>query len=758
MTGNSSDSVEQDPVRESGDNLQPDDYQQYVDFFENAVIPMHWVGPDGTVLNANTAELDALGYDREEYVGLHIEDFHADQDVIDDILERLSSGEELRDYEARMVRKDGSIRHVLINSSVNWNDGEFVNTRCVTRDITERKEYKRELERQNDRLEEIYGRISDAFFALDEEWQFAHLNDQAHEVINPDGHELEGKNIWDAFPAATEREFKPKYEQAMYDQETVTFEEYYPDPLDAWFEVRAYPSETGLSVYFRDITERKKREQELVQYGTIIETIDDGVYIVDEENRFVMVNDAYVELFGYDREELLGAPASLIGGEDVAEEARHLEERMRRGTAEEPTIEAELPTVNGDRISVEAKFSLLSGAADQEYRIGVVRDISERKAHEQRIADREQTLRSVYEITADGDAAVSEQIEALLEVVRNYLGTDYATFSHIQSDRYEFERVSVASGIDLQAGHTTDRIEFPICEQVFETGEPLVINDVAAEAPELVDPEWGIACYLGAPAVVDGTPYGTFCFYDVEPRAEEFSEWDQTFVELLSDWVGSRLTRQQTTEQLQQQNEQLEEFASIVSHDLRNPLNVAEGRLELAQGECESEHLEEIEKAHTRMDALIEDLLTLAREGDEVTEYTRIDLSTLIDNCWATVETGNATLATNIDRTVLADQSRLKQIFENLIRNAVEHGQDDVTVTVGGLENGFYIEDDGPGIPQERRDDVFEAGYSTSKEGTGFGLSIVKQVVGAHGWNVGVTAGSNGGARFEFTGVEFSAD
>lgn len=122
---------------------------------------------------------------------------------------------------------------------------------------------RKKLERQNDRLEEIYGRISDAFFALNEEWQFTHLNDQAHEVINPDGRELEGKNVWEEFPVATERKFKPKYEQAMYDQETVSFEECYPEPLDAWFEVRAYPSETGLSVYFRDITERKEHERQL---------------------------------------------------------------------------------------------------------------------------------------------------------------------------------------------------------------------------------------------------------------------------------------------------------------------------------------------------------------------------------------------------------------------------------------------------------------------------------------------------------------
>ena len=109
-----------------------------------------------------------------------------------------------------------------------------------------------------------------------------------------------------------------------------------------------------------------------------------------------------------------------------------------------------------------------------------------------------------------------------------------------------------------------------------------------------------------------------------------------------------------------------------------------------------------------------------------MTEFTAVDLSALIDNCWAAVETNGATLVTDTDRTVQADRSRLKQLFENLIRNAVEHGGDDVTVTIGAFENGFYIADDGPGIPQAKRDDIFEVGFSTNTGGTGFGLSIVK--------------------------------
>ena len=110
------------------------------DFFENAAVPLHWVGPDGVILRANQAELDLLGYAREEYVGRNIVEFHADAEVIADILRRLSAGETLRDHPARLRCKDGSIRHVLVNSNVCFEDDKFVHTRCFTSDITERKQ------------------------------------------------------------------------------------------------------------------------------------------------------------------------------------------------------------------------------------------------------------------------------------------------------------------------------------------------------------------------------------------------------------------------------------------------------------------------------------------------------------------------------------------------------------------------------------------------------------------------------------------
>lgn len=216
----------------------------------------------------------------------------------------------------------------------------------------------------------------------------------------------------------------------------------------------------------------------------------------------------------------------------------------------------------------------------------------------------------------------------------------------------------------------------------------------------------------------------------------------------------SRLRRQE----IQQERDRLDEFAGIVSHDLRNPLTVASTRLTLAQDECESEHLDGVAQSVDRMEELIDDLLTLARDGQTAQETESLELDRIVRRCWATVETGAATCEVTVDQAITADESRLRQLLENLIRNAIEHGGEDVTVRVCELSDGFYIEDTGTGIPEEIRDSVFETGYSTTHEGTGFGLSIVEEIADAHGWEITATAAADGGARFEITGVEIASE
>lgn len=239
----------------------------------------------------------------------------------------------------------------------------------------------------------------------------------------------------------------------------------------------------------------------------------------------------------------------------------------------------------------------------------------------------------------------------------------------------------------------------------------------------------------------------------VSAKTMEVNRGDEERIEGIAAYVD--LTEQKRREaELVRQNDRLDAFTSVVSHDLRNPLNVATGRLELAKDECDSEHLTEVERSLQRMESLIEDLLELARHGEAGGEREPVEVAAVIERCWANVETSGGSLETDLSKTVLADKSRFKQLFENLFRNAIEHGGDSVTVRMGELSDGLYVEDNGPGIPEADRSDVFTPGYSSHDEGTGFGLSIVKEIVEAHGWEITITEGSEGGARFEITGVE----
>jgi signal transduction histidine kinase len=209
--------------------------------------------------------------------------------------------------------------------------------------------------------------------------------------------------------------------------------------------------------------------------------------------------------------------------------------------------------------------------------------------------------------------------------------------------------------------------------------------------------------------------------------------------------------------ELERQNGQLDQFASVVSHDLRNPLSVAQGFTDLAVDNEDFDHLDRVNNAHDRMEQIIDDLLTLSREGQTVAETEPVVLSRAAEGAWDHVETADVTLEETEDAVISADPKRLLRLLENCFRNAVEHA-DPTTIRIGQLEDetGFFVEDDGCGIPEEQRDNVLEHGYTTNEDGTGLGLSIVDSIASAHGWETAVTESPSGGARFEFTDVVLS--
>jgi len=242
--------------------------------------------------------------------------------------------------------------------------------------------------------------------------------------------------------------------------------------------------------------------------------------------------------------------------------------------------------------------------------------------------------------------------------------------------------------------------------------------------------------------------------------------------------------RKERERELERQNDRLEEFAGIVSHDLRNPLNVARGYVELAEETKSDEHFERVDEALERMADIVDDVLTLARQGRSLESRERVPLAEAAESAWRNVTTEDAKLDLADPPMLSADPTRIGSLLENLFGNAVEHGSTSpdsqnrrdavehgpdedgeaaaaesdggspLTVTVGHVDGeeggGFYVEDDGVGIPEDRRDVVFESGETFSVDGTGFGLAIVKDIAEAHGWCVELTDSEDGGARFEF--------
>lgn len=231
--------------------------------------------------------------------------------------------------------------------------------------------------------------------------------------------------------------------------------------------------------------------------------------------------------------------------------------------------------------------------------------------------------------------------------------------------------------------------------------------------------------------------------------------------------ITARKEREQelerTKQELEQSNEKLAEFASLVSHDLRNPLTVILGRARLVDRDQENEeHLEAIDRSATRMQQMITDLLALSRAGKDIDSPETVSLHTVVQNSWDSVQPEGTDLDLCVPQnsTVDADRERLQTVFENLFRNAREHNEPPLTIRVGLLDGvvadgdngsaiGFFVADSGDGIPVAEREVVFEHGYTTNRNGTGFGLSIVKEIVTAHGWSISICDSENSGTRFE---------
>jgi PAS domain S-box-containing protein len=317
---------------------------ELTDFFENATVGLHWVGPDGTILWANQAELKLLGYGREEYVGRNIAEFHADPQVIADILLRLTRNEELHSCEARLRCKDGSIRHVLISSNVLWRDGKFIHTRCFTRDITERKRLEEESLRQRQYWRVALGSIGDAVMVTDAEGLVTFMNPIAESLCGCPEADALGKPLKEVFRIVNEKTRLPvesPVEKVIREGHVVGLanhtvliardEEGTPIDDSAAPILDDRGRVVGIVLVFRDVTGKRRAEELKERLAAIVESSDDIIVSKTLDGIITSWNKGAQRILGYSADEVIGRHVSMLLPPDHPEDVTRILGEVRRG-------------------------------------------------------------------------------------------------------------------------------------------------------------------------------------------------------------------------------------------------------------------------------------------------------------------------------------------------------------------------------------------------------------------------------------------
>ncbi|SFG58885.1 PAS domain S-box-containing protein [Halopelagius inordinatus] len=598
-----------------------------------------------------------------------------------------------------------------------------------------------ENERTQSELEEIYGRISDAFFALDAKWTFTYLNDQAHALINPEERTLIGENIWAAFPEGAERKFKPKYEDAMYEQETVSFEEYYPDPLDTWFEVRAYPSETGLSVYFRDITARKERERELEEterrFDAIFEDPNILVGLLDLDGTVIDINRTAMEYIEADIEDVTGKPfwnTPWWGtGDEVRGDIKEWTERA--ATGEYVDFEADLTRPDGERYTLNGVFRPVTNDDDEVVSVIVSdRDVSERRQYERRLEESEHRYRTLAESFPNGIVTLFD--DTLRYTLAEGRAFDYLPVSKDDvEDKTPKEVWGEEMGSKLEDGlrATLDGDERRI--EVTYAGREWVVHTVP-----LTDTKGDVST-------------GMTMAQDITERKEYERKLEES------------------NERLEESNRRLEQFAYAASHDLQEPLRMVSSYLRLVErryaDELDEDGREFIEYAvdgADRMRDMVEALLKYSRVEAKGDALEPVELDAVLDDVLADLqlrieETGADVTVGSLPR-VNGDASQLRQLLQNLLDNALTYsGDEPPTVEVSAERRGrtwvVSVRDEGVGIDPDETDTVFEVFQRLHGReeyaGTGVGLALCERIVERHGGEIWADSEPGEWSTFSFT-------
>jgi len=481
----------------------------------------------------------------------------------------------------------------------------------------------------------------------------------------------------------------------------------------------SYCSEGTLLCFIQDITKQKEMERTLEQerqrFELFVDAVEDyAIFSLDTEGFITSWNRGAEQLKGYDEDEIIGDHFSVFYPEEKVEEGypeRLLETALEEGSAEDTGWR-----VRKDGSEFWANVVITAVFDDDGQHQGflkVTREMTQEREAQQALEAEKDFLDRALDVLED----IFYVLDSEGNIVRV---TDRA----VEVTGYSRDELLSMSPLNLFPPEERPRIQEDI-DEALETGS------VTIEAHLL-------------------TEDGRTMPFEFRKRRVTDAEGNVLLV-----GIGRDISQHKRRErQLQRQLDQFEHFGSVLSHDLRTPLTTAQGRLELAQETGDEEHLRQAETALERLDDLIEDLSSVMREGELVGDITAVEMEDCLRSMWESLETDEATLTVEIEGSIQANEDALKRLLENLFKNALEHAGDNVHVTVGPLTDGFYIEDDGPGIPESERERIFEAGYSAKENGGGFGMASVRQLVIAHGWEITATESKEGGARFEIRDVD----
>ena len=423
-------------------------------------------------------------------------------------------------------------------------------------------------------LERVFERIDDAFYAVDDEFRFVYVNERAEELLQHSEEELLGETLWEVFPEAAGTDAWESFHTALETQEPTDYELYF-EPLDFWVEANVYPSETGVSVYFRDVTEQKKREQALREERNLIERIVEtsptGIVTLDADGTFDLVNDRAEEILGYPADELEELVRGTEGLDPITPDG-------------EPFTETEIPTArvfdgetihnlemgvrraDGDRVWLSVSGSPLDDTGEITRAVFTFADITDRIEYEherENRACRQEGIASLGQEALAADTSDLDDLDGLMheasQLVAEMLDTDYSTVFQLDSERSELWLREGVGWSDDVVGTATVRGERNSQAGYTLLSEgPVVVEDLVGEtrftASELLtdrDVVSGISTIIGS----HEEPWGILGIYDTERRT--FTEDDVNFVQSVANVLATAIDRTERERELERQREHL---------------------------------------------------------------------------------------------------------------------------------------------------------------------------------------------------------